>query len=160
LYFQQRVEKNIMRKSSALGGLAGAAALTLLHEAIRQKDAKAPRMDLMGMMALSKIIRSFGKNPPPENKLYLYTMAGDLISNALYYSLAGMGKRQNLLQKGVALGIAAGLGALFLPKPLHLNEAYSNRTTRTQVMTVAYYLTGSLVAAALMKQLRKKEPQK
>jgi hypothetical protein len=54
------------------------------------------------------------------------------------------------------LGVAAGLGALFLPKPLHLNEEYSNRTPRTQAMTVGYYLIGSLVAAALIKYLRKK----
>jgi H+/Cl- antiporter ClcA len=146
-----------MKKSAALGGLAGAAALTLLHEIIKKEDSKAPRMDLLGMMALSKLIRRAGKNPPPERKLYLYTMLGDLVSNALYYSLAGVGKRKTILQKGTALGIAAGLGALFLPKPLHLNEAYSNRTTRTQVMTVAYYLIGSLVAAALIKRLQKND---
>lgn len=142
-----------MKKSAALGGLAGAAALTILHETIKKFDSKAPRMDLLGMNALSKIIRGVGKNPPAEPKLYAYTMAGDLLSNALYYSLAGMGERKSILQKGAALGIAAGLGAIFLPKPLHLNESYSNRTTRTQVMTVAYYLIGSLVASALIKRL-------
>jgi hypothetical protein len=145
-----------MKNSAALGGLAGAAALTLLHETLKLKDSKAPRMDLLGMMALSKIIRSFGKNPPSRDKLYLYTLAGDLVSNALYYSLAGVGKRKGILAKGAALGVAAGLGALFLPKPLHLNEEYSNRTPRTQAMTVGYYLIGSLVAAALIKYLRKK----
>jgi hypothetical protein len=113
-------------------------------------------MDLLGMMALSKIMRSAGKTPPPENKLYLYTLIGDLLSNAAYYSLAGVGGRKRLLQKGLGLGIAAGLGALFLPKPLHLNEQYSNRTPRTQALTVSYYLIGSLVAAALMKTLAKK----
>lgn len=148
-----------MRKSAALGGLAGATALTILHETLKKQDSKAPRMDLLGMMALSKIIRGVGKNPPPEKKLYLYTLIGDLVSNALYYSLAGMGKRKSLLERGAALGIAAGLGALFLPKPLHLNEEYSNRTTRTQLMTVGYYLVGSLVASALMKRLRKKDPR-
>jgi hypothetical protein len=145
-----------MKNSAALGGLAGAAALTLLHETIKLKDPKAPRMDLLGMSALSKIIRSFGKNPPPADKLYLYTLAGDLLSNALYYSLAGLGKRKGVLARGTALGIAAGLGALLLPKPLHLNEDYSNRTPRTQAMTMGYYLIGSLVAAALIKRLKKK----
>lgn len=145
-----------MKNSSALGGLAGAAALTILHETIKKFDPKAPRMDLLGMNALSKIIRGFGKNPPAADRLYAYTMAGDLLSNALYYSLAGMGTKKSILQKGAALGIAAGLGAIFLPKPLHLNESYSNRTTRTQVMTVAYYVVGSLVAAALIRKLRKK----
>jgi len=144
-----------MKSSAILGGLAGAAALTVLHEAIKKVDPKAPRMDLLGMMALSKIIRGIGKNPPSDDKLYVYTLVGDLLSNALYYSLAGIGKEKSLLQKGAALGAAAGLGALLLPKRLHLNEAYSNRTPRTQAMTVAYYLIGSLVAAALMKRLRK-----
>lgn len=146
-----------MKKSAALGGLAGAAALTVIHELIKREDPKAPRMDLLGMTALSKIIRGVGKNPPSPGKLYLYTMAGDLVSNALYYSLAGAGNQKRILQRGIALGIAAGLGALFLPKPLHLNEAYSNRTPRTQAMTIAYYLIGSLVAAALIKRLQKED---
>jgi len=145
-----------MKKSSAIGGLAGAVALTVLHETIKKIDPKAPRMDLLGMNALSKIIRGFGNTPPPSGRLYIYTMLGDIASNALYYSLAGMGNKKSLLERGAALGIAAGLGAIFLPKPLHLNESYSNRTSKTQVMTVAYYLIGSLVAAALMKQLKKK----
>jgi len=148
-----------MKKSSALGGLAGAAALTLIHETVKKFDPKAPRMDLLGMMALSKIIRGVGGHTPAEKKVYAYTLAGDLLSNAVYYSLAGIG-RKGILQKGAALGIAAGLGALLLPKPLHLNAGYSNRTPRTQAMTVAYYVIGSLVAAALMKGLRRKETRK
>lgn len=145
-----------MKGSAVLGGLAGATALTLLHETVKQRDPKAPRMDLMGMMALSRIMRKMGKTPPPADKLYIYTLIGDLLSNALYYSLAGIGGRKRMLQKGLALGISAGLGALLLPKPLHLNEQYSNRTPHTQVLTVTYYLVGSLVAAALMKKLAKK----
>jgi hypothetical protein len=145
-----------MKGSAALGGLAGAAALTVLHETLKKWDPKAPRMDLLGMMALSKIIRGAGKNPPPDNKLYVYTLIGDLLSNAVYYSLAGVGSRKSILQKGAALGIAAGLGAIFLPKPLHLNEAYSNRTKHTQALTISYYVIGSLVAAALIKALQKK----
>lgn len=147
-----------MKALSMIGsGLAGAATLTLIHETVRQFDPKAPRMDLLGMQALSRILRSNGATPPSENKLYGLTMAGDLISNAVYYSLAGVGSRKTILQKGLALGIAAGLGAIFLPKPMNLNERYSNRTPRTQVMTFTYYLVGSLVAAAIMKRLEKKE---
>ena len=137
-------------------GLAGAATLTLIHETVRRFDPRAPRMDLLGMQALSRILRSNGKNPPSENKLYGLSMAGDLISNAAYYSLAGIGSKKTILEKGIALGVAAGLGALFLPKPLHLNEDYSNRTTHTQVLTFAYYVIGSIVAAAIMKRLAKR----
>lgn len=144
-----------MKASAALGGLAGAAALTVLHETVKRFDSKAPRMDLLGMMALSKLLRNLGKTPPSREKLFVYTLAGDLVSNAIYYSLAGVGAKKNALTKGAALGLAAGLGALLLPKPLHLNEAYSNRTTETKILTVAYYVIGSLVAAAIIKRLRK-----
>lgn len=144
-----------MKSSTILSGLAGAAVLTLVHELVKKQDTKAPRMDLLGMMALSKIFRGAGKTPPPKDKLYVYTLIGDLLSNALYYSLAGVGKPKKIWQKEIGLGLAAGLGALLLPKPLHLNEEYSNRTPRTQAMTVAYYLIGALVAAALMKASEK-----
>src|SRR5687768_16745140 len=147
-----------MKALSMIGsGLAGAATLTLLHETIRKFDPKAPRMDLLGMQALSKILRSNGKNPPSEGRLYGWSMAGDLVSNAIYYSLAGVGSKKTILQKGIALGIGAGLGAIFLPKKLNLNNRYSDRTPHTQVLTMAYYLIGSIVAAAIMKRMEKKE---
>ena len=147
-----------MKALSMIGsGLAGAATLTLIHETVRKFDPKAPRMDLLGMQALSRILRATGTQPPSENKLYGWTMAGDLVSNALYYSLAGVGRKKTILEKGIALGVAAGLGALALPKPLNLNQRYSNRTVHTQVLTFSYYLIGSIVAAAIMKRLERKE---
>ena len=149
-----------MKALSMIGsGLAGPATLTLIHETVRRFDPRAPRMDLLGMQALSRILRSNGKKPPSGNKLYGLSMAGDLISNAAYYSLAGIGSKRTILEKGIALGVAAGLGAIFLPKPLHLNAEYSNRTPRTQVLTFAYYMIGSVVAAAIMKRLEQKEKQ-
>ena len=138
-------------------GLAGAVTLTLMHETIRRFDPKAPRMDLLGMQALSRVLRATGKTPPGEKTLYRLTMAGDLLSNAAYYSMAGIGNKRTILEKGIALGVAAGLGALFLPKPMHLNQRYSNRTVRTQVLTFSYYVIGSVVAEVIMKRLQRKE---
>ena len=147
-----------MEKIIALGsGLAGATALTLLHETIRKSNAVAPRMDLLGMNALSKLIRNFDKNPPDRDKLFLITMAGDIISNTIYYSAAGIGKKKNTWLRGAVLGLSAGIGAVLLPKPLGLNETYSNRTTQTQLMTVGIYLFGGLVTAAALNLFSKKK---
>lgn len=149
-----------MKPSTALGsGLAGAAAVTLIHETVKKISPKAPRMDLLGMNALSKTLKNMDKNPPSNDKLYLWTIAGDLVSNSLYYSLAGVGKKKGALVRGSLLGLAAGLGAVLLPKPLGLNEAYSNRTTTTKIMTVALYLIGGLVTAAVLKAFHKKEEE-
>lgn len=147
-----------MKSITALaGGLAGASIVTLIHESVRQFVPQAPRMDLMGEQAISKMMRSAGSTPPSENKLYTLSLTGDVLSNALYYSLAGIGNKKGIILKGALLGLAAGIGAVVLPKPLGLNEAYSSRTLETKIMTVALYFIGGIASAAAMKLMDKKE---
>jgi len=145
-----------MKISSLLGGLAGACALTLLHETVRRQNKYAPRMDKLGMEALAKGLKKSDQKVPPEKELFYWTMAGDILSNALYYSIAGLGKQKGVLSRSIALGIAGGLGGMLLPKPLGLNEKPSNRTTQTKLMTVGWYLFGGLVAGSIMKALNNK----
>jgi hypothetical protein len=138
-----------------IGGLAGAVALNILHETVRRFDHNAPQVHLVGEEALSKSIKSAGLEPPTGNALYAATLAGDIVSNALYYSLIGAGKKKNLLWRGAGYGLAAGIGALTLTKPLGLSDAPVTKTTETKVLTVAWYLFGGLVAAATIKAMRK-----
>lgn len=137
------------------GGLAGACAVTALHQILKKTDENAPRMDLLGMESLTKILEKINADLPQDDKLYYMTMAGDLFSNSIYYSLIGVGPKKTWL-KGSALGLAAGLGAVFLPKPLGLDEKHSNRTTETQLLSVLYYFTGGLVSSAVIKLLNRK----
>ena len=139
------------------GGIAGAVALNVLHELYRRLDpADAPRMDLIGEEALEKTLEQVNVEPPSSPTLYNLTLAGDLVSNATYYSLIGADKDKNLLLRGALFGLAAGVGAVLLPQPLGLDEAPSNRTPKTQALTVAWYLAGGLVAAAVTQLLRDK----
>jgi hypothetical protein len=135
------------------GGFAGAAAVTILHETLKITLREAPRMDLLGRQALVKGLRAAGIPKPGEGKLYAITLVGDLISNALYYSTAGIGKRNNVLLRGAALGLAAGIGAILLPQPMGLNPRHSSRRLETGLLTMGLYITGGLVAAGLMKFL-------
>lgn len=150
-----------MRPTISLGsGLAGAAATTLIHETVRRIVPNAPRMDLLGMMALSKMLKNSDKPVPGKSKLYGWTMAGDIVSNSLYYSLAGIGKKKGAILRGGLLGLAAGVGAVLLPKPLGLNEEYSNRTNATKLMTIGLYLAGGLVTAAVLRALQKRQEKR
>ncbi|HYH16168.1 MAG TPA: hypothetical protein VD794_13160 [Flavisolibacter sp.] len=150
-----------MRVLTALeGGLAGACALTVVHELVKRAIPAAPRMDLLGMTALAKLLKGIGKNPPSETSLYYITMAGDIVSNSLYYSLAGVGKKKNAIVRGTLLGLAAGIGAVLLPKPMGLNPSYSNRTIQTQIMTIAWYTLGGFVSALIMNKLELKQEEK
>jgi hypothetical protein len=143
-----------MKALRALGsGLAGACALTLVHQAARRITDKAPRADILGMRALAKTIRATGRQSPPDDQLYPWTLAGDLVSNSLYYSLVGTGGGPATWLRGTALGLGAGIGALALPGPMGLGSRPTNRTVATQVMTVAWYLLGGLAAAGVATAL-------
>jgi hypothetical protein len=134
-------------------GLAGAIALTALHETVRQFVPEAPRADLLGMRAIAKGYQKAGEQPPSEDKLYPMAMVGDIASNALYYSLLGTYSKRPILT-GTALGLLAGIGAVVLPGPMGLGEKPTKRTTATAAMTIGWYLFGGLVAGALYDRLR------
>ena len=140
---------------SLAAGLAGAVALTALHEAVRRlRPRDAPRMDLLGERGLRQLLAKAGAPQPDEPAAYGLTMAGDLLSNALYYSLVGSG--QHSRRRGLLLGAAAGIGGVVLPGPLGLGTAPSNRTPQTQAMTVAWYTAGGVVAGAVATALRQR----
>ncbi len=137
----------------ALGsGLAGALALTLIHETARRMREDAPRLDVLGMRAISKSLRAADVEPP-DVELHDLALAGDIAANSLYYSLVGFGKREDAWLCGAALGLAAGLGAITLPGPLGLGPQPTESAPTTQLMTVAWYLAGGLAAAAAYRAL-------
>jgi hypothetical protein len=145
--------KNIL--SSLIGCIAGAVALNVLHQTVKQFDHDAPRVDLVGEEALSKGLEAVGIEPPTGNTLFGITMAADVVSNAAYYSIIGVGKTKHLPYIGVLTGLAAGIGAIALPGPLGLSDAPVTRTTKSKILTVAWYAVGGLVAGTVMKALRK-----
>jgi hypothetical protein len=134
--------------SSMMAGVAGAGALTLVHQAARLVTPQAPRMDVLGMRALRGAYRRLGVGPRSDRELERDALAGDLIANSAFYSLVGAGSRESVWIRGLGLGLAAGLGALLLPKPLGLGDPPNAHQAGTQVMTMAWYVLGGMVAAA------------
>ena len=130
-----------------VSGITGAVALTLTHETIRRYIPQAPRMDVLGMRAIARGLYHLNKRPPEEDKLFEYSIIGDLVSNSLYYTLTGTGHL--VWWRGTALGLAAGIGGVVLPGPLGLGKEPSGRTNATKAMTVGLYLLGGLVTAAM-----------
>ena len=141
---------------SLLAGLTGAIALNIVHEMVRRIDKDAPQIQLIGEEAISKSMKRMGATPPAGNKLYLMTLLGDVISNTLYYSLMGIGKKKGILYRGAAQGAIAGLGALGLTKPMGLNDRPVNKTNRTKAMTIGWYTIGGLITAWTLQRLSKK----
>jgi hypothetical protein len=133
-----------------VGGIAGAGALTLLNEGVRQILPNAPRAEVLGMRALAKSLRAADQQPPNQDELYGWALVGDILGNSLYYTFVGIGKPEGVWRRGAALGLAAGLGAAFLPGPLGIGPQPNERFPMTHALTVAWYLAGGLVAAAVV----------
>jgi hypothetical protein len=140
-----------------LAGLGGAVALNILHESLKKLDKDMPRIDLLGEEALQKTLSEFDAEIHDDKKLYAATLAGDLISNALYYSAIGAGDPKFLWQRAVTVGIAAGVGAITLPEPLGLNHEPVARSNKTKALTISYYLAGALVTGCIVQAMRKRQ---
>src|SRR4051794_36367959 len=140
-----------------LSGLAGAVTLTLVHESVRRLRPDAPRMDTLGRRTIARGMEAIGMEPPSGDRLQAAALAGDLVSNTLYYSLVGLGEPSGALARGAALGAAAGLGAVALPPVMGLGHRPGARTIRTAVMTVGWYLAGGLAAAAAYRRLASRD---
>jgi len=141
--------------SNLSAGLAGAVALNMLHESLKNKRT-TPRIDFLGEQALQKSVRYFGGNITDTDDLYKITLAGDIISNTIYYSWIAAAKRQNLFVRAVALGLLAGVGAVKLPEPLGLNPKSVAKTNQIKAMTVGYYLFGAVITALVASVFKKK----
>jgi hypothetical protein len=129
-------------------GAAGAAAVTLAHEIVRQLVPDAPRMDRLGMSALARMLRATGRSVPKSERLRGYTLIGDLLANSMFYAPIALSSKTPWL-RGLALGTAAGIGAVVLTPMLGLPRRHRGTTLRAQAITVALYATGGLVAGAV-----------
>ena len=135
------------------GGIAGAVALTLVHETARRVIPHAPRVDVIGVRAIARPLRAAGYRPPRYNTLHNAALAGELVSNSAYYSLIGVGDPSRALRRGATLGLLAGAGAALLPPLIGLGQQPHRRTPFTQILTIAWYFLGGLAAAGAYRAL-------
>ena len=137
-----------------VSGAAGAVVLTLVHEAARRSHPDAPRMDLLGMRALRKLLDFAGMPKPPRDDVRRLALAGDLVANSLYYAVVPGRTMGETWLRGAVLGAAAGAGALTLPPAMGLGNPPKHERLATQVMTIAWYLAGGIAAAGVANAMR------
>lgn len=131
-----------------LAGLAGAVVLNAVHEAVRHNFSNVPEVNKVGEEALGKIL-SETDTKLDDKELYAATLAGDVVSNALYYAAAATNKG------GAVSGLLAGLATVELPKYLGLDDTPVKETKQKQLLTIAYYTLGGLATGLIYKKLKK-----
>lgn len=130
-----------------IAGFAGAIALNILHETIRKNFRNVPHINELGEEALSKITQNSSLQIEGENSLYAATLAGDIISNGLYYATTST-------ENDLASGLIAGIGAVTLPKKLGLNEKPVAENLQKKAMTVGYYIFGAMVTKFVYNKIK------
>jgi hypothetical protein len=133
---------------AAAAGVAGAIALTALHETGRRLTPEAPRLDVLGMRGLSRVF-----DLDLSDELHDFTLAADLAANGIYYGLVGLFSPRHALTAGTLLGLAAGIGSIVIPPRLGLGWDATNRSTQTQIASIALYAAGGAVAGLVYSAL-------
>jgi hypothetical protein len=145
-------------RGTALGavaaGLAGTAVVTALNEGVRRVLPGAPHAEWLGERGVRAIARRAGVAPPRGRALYWTALAGEVLSNTAYYATPGLARRRPFLA-AAALGVAAGLGAVFLPERLGLGRSPTRRSRRTATLSFAWYLAGGLAAGLAHRLARR-----
>ena len=136
-----------------VSGFVGAGTVTILNELARRLFSHTPRMDVIGERALARSMEVADLPPPREDQVYRWSIAGDMASNTAYYGLVGLRSPQITCPVAAVLGVVAGLGPAFLPRPLGLGRQPGARQPLTGLLTVAWYTAGGLAAAALCHAL-------
>lgn len=131
-----------------IAGFGGAIALNILHEVIRKNFDNVPHINEVGEEALRKGLDKASIPQPDEDTGYLATLAGDILSNGVYYAVTATN------HTGLS-GLLAGAGAVYLPKQMGLNEAPVASTDKKKLMTVGYYLFGAIVTRYIYNKLKK-----
>lgn len=142
-------------KKQLIAGIGGAVLLNILHESLKHANDNMPRIDLVGTEALQKSLNYIGQSIEDPQKLYYATLAGDLVSNGGYYALIFCTEK-HIWTRAIALGLAAGVGAVVLPAKLGLDDQPVAKNDTVKALTIGYYLFGALSAAAIYKVLTKK----
>ncbi|WP_295233325.1 hypothetical protein [uncultured Chryseobacterium sp.] len=131
-----------------LAGLGGAIALNLLHETIRKNFNNVSEVNKVGEEALNKALDKADMKITNPDQLYAATLAGDVISNGIYYATTATSSFN------IASGLLAGIGAVALPKKMGLDDDPVAETTEKKVMTVAYYLFGAVVTKLIYDKIK------
>jgi hypothetical protein len=144
-----------MKKFNLIAGFGGAIVITLLNESLKNEVQKAPRLDLLGEEAVQKSMAFFGTKVENKDTLYKSSLSADLVSNTIYYGMIG-GEGKELWGKAAIAGLTAGIGGVFLPEKIGLNEQTVTKSFTTKLMTVGYYMIGALTTAAILQVMNKK----
>ena len=115
---------------------------------MRHNFDNVPEVNKVGEEALNKSLETVDMKITDKDQLYAATLAGDVISNGIYYAATATSGFN------IVSGVAAGVGAVILPKNMGLDDSPVAETTQKKLMTVGYYLFGAVVTKLIYDKIK------
>ncbi|HEX2534895.1 MAG TPA: hypothetical protein VHK69_14220 [Chitinophagaceae bacterium] len=129
-------------------GVSGAAGLALIQEAMHLLDNRMPRASLLHKTGVFNNLQN--ENGTKKTKNTLAELGGEILTNAAFFGLVGLGSKKNALKRGALIGAAAGLGATFIKGA---DENGVRKTLPEHAATLALYTAGGVLAGLAMQEL-------
>lgn len=132
------------------GGLLGALVIKGIHELVKKIDKDVPHFDFFDMEA-SKKNNFVGGESGTINKLFSGGITGEMFNNAIHNSISGLSDKATDVKSGI-MGVASGLGAVYLPEVLGLNKEHKGHSEQKhQVLATIYSLAGVFIATKVVE---------
>ena len=149
-----------MKLAHALeGGIAGATTLGLLEKALQDNTTKAPDLKLLAKPGIIKKLQKKAKKK--GNTKVFIQLAKELLAAGAYYGVARLGKRKNIMTRGGLLGALTGICMAYLAvKDKPDEDSSQEEKLKEQLITIALYTMGGLLAAAAIKKIKGKNKKK
>jgi hypothetical protein len=149
-----------MSKVAALiGGIAGALVIKGIHELVKKLDKDVPHFDTMDLDAPRKHNFFSGDSDVPP-KYFSGGITGGIFNNAMHHSMSGLSDKNTDARSGI-LGIASGLGAIYLPEFLGLNKEHKGASEKKHEALIAIYsLAGVFIATKVVEWVTEKLDRK
>jgi hypothetical protein len=131
------------------GGIAGALVIKGIHELVKKLDRDVPHFDHLDLSSTQK--NNFFGGEGEQAKFFSGGLTGDLLNNAIHQSVEGLSNKDADLKSGI-LGIASGLGAVYLPEVLGINQEHKGHSDKKhQVLSTIYNLAGVFIASKVVE---------
>ncbi len=140
-----------------LAGLCGSLTLNILHRRTISLMPVAPGRNLLHEPVALDSFERINENLTGKNVDYEVNFLSNVVSNALLFSTVGFGKQKNFFGRGIILGLAAGIGAAKIPDRINLTNQQIEYRRKSNITTIALYVTGGLATAVVLSILRSKK---
>ena len=143
-------------KLSFLDNLSSQKILSLVQKIVRLFDPSTPLFEEVGKKRMGLLAAKADLDVPDHEMHDMLHNASETITNKIV-GFMGNPDSENLVLRGAALGLTAGIGVVLLHDHQEHHLLSAKEKTNKKLMTVGLYVVGGILASIITQKLQKRE---